>query len=214
MGETPKFSNFIIETTKSPIFLLNIDNVSLKLSSKHFLIGKYEMSFDIALHFGTLMAILVYFFKDFMKMLKEGFTKGTKTKYGKLLWYVVAATIPAAVVGVLLEDKIDELVRSNYILICAALSIMGILIYLADKYSEQSKTFEDMKFKDAIIIGCSQICALIPGFSRSGTTILTARLMGLSKKAATKFTFLLSVPITNQISSIVFTSMPQPLSVI
>ena len=73
-----------------------------------FLVGKYEMSFDIALHFGTLLAILVYFFKDFLNMFKEGLTKGTKTKYGKLFWYVVVATIPAAGVGVLLEDKIDE----------------------------------------------------------------------------------------------------------
>lgn len=160
-----------------------------------FLIGKYEMSFDIALHFGTLLAILVFFFKDFVKMIKDGITKGTKTTSGKLFWYVVAATIPAAIVGVLLEDKIDELVRSNYVLICAALSIMGILIYLADKYNEQSKSFEEMKFKDAIIIGCSQVCALIPGFSRSGTTIAASRFLKMNRKDAAKFSFYLSAPV-------------------
>ena len=160
-----------------------------------FLIGKYEMSYDIALHFGTLLAILVYFIKDFLKMLKEGLTEGTKTTYGKLFWYVVLATIPAAVVGVLLEDKIDELVRSNYVLICAALSIMGILIYLADKYNDQSKTFEEMTFKDALIIGCSQVCALIPGFSRSGTTIAASRFLKMKRKDAAKFSFYLSVPV-------------------
>lgn len=92
-----------------------------------FLIGEYEMSFDIALHFGTLLAILVYFFKDFLKMLKDGFTKGAKTTDGKILWYIVVATIPAAIVGVLLEEKIDELVRSNYVLFVLRLLLWGLL---------------------------------------------------------------------------------------
>ena len=160
-----------------------------------FLTGKYEMSFDIALHFGTLLAILVFFFKDFVRMIRDGFTKGVKTTDGKLLWYIVAATIPAAVVGLLFEDKIDELVRSNYVLICAALSIMGILIYLADKYNEQKKSFEDMKLSDAIIIGCSQVCALIPGFSRSGTTIAASRFLKMKRSDAAKFSFYMSAPV-------------------
>ena len=160
-----------------------------------FLVGKYEMSFDIALHFGTLLAILVYFFKDFLNMIKEGITKGVKTTNGKMLWYVIVATIPAAIVGVLLEEKIDEMVRSNYVLICAALSIMGIIIYLADKYNEQVKTFEEMKIKDAIIIGCSQVCALIPGFSRSGTTIAASRFLKMKRSDAAKFSFYLSAPV-------------------
>ena len=160
-----------------------------------FLIGQYEMSFDIALHFGTLLAILVYFFKDFLRMIKDGFTKGCNTTDGKLLWYVVVATIPAAVVGVLLEDKIDELVRTNYVLICLALSIMGILIYLADKFNLQEKTFEEMKFRDAILIGCSQVFALVPGFSRSGTTIATSRFLKMKRSDAAKFSFYMSAPV-------------------
>ena len=160
-----------------------------------FLTGKYEMSFDIALHFGTLLAILVFFFKDFIRMFKEGFTKGTKTTYGKLLWYIVAATIPAAIVGVLFEDKIDSIVRSNYVLICAALSIMGIIIYLADKYNSESKDFKEMKLRDAIIIGCSQVCALIPGFSRSGTTIAASRFLKMNRSEAAKFSFYMSAPV-------------------
>ena len=160
-----------------------------------FLTGQYEMSFDIALHFGTLLAILVFFFKDFLNMFKDGFTKGVKTVDGKLLWYIVAATIPAAVVGVLFEDKIDEIVRNNYVLICAALSIMGIIIYLADKYSNQTKTFKEMTLKDAIIIGCSQVCALIPGFSRSGTTIAASRFLKMKRSDAAKFSFYMSAPV-------------------
>lgn len=160
-----------------------------------FLTGEYEMSFDIALHFGTLLAILVYFFKDFLHMIKDGFTKGIKTTDGKILWYIVAATIPAAVVGVLFEDVIDSLLRNNYILISLALAIMGILIYLADKKNDEKKGFNEMKLKDALLIGCSQVCALVPGFSRSGTTIATARVLKLKREDAAKFSFFLSAPV-------------------
>lgn len=160
-----------------------------------FITGEFEMSFDIALHFGTLLAILVYFFKDFFKMIKDGFTKGVKTTDGKILWYIVVATIPAAIFGVLLEDKIDELVRSNYVLICSCLALMGIIIYLCDKRNKQIKTFKTMKLKDAIIIGFSQVCALIPGFSRSGTTIAAARCLKMKREDAAKFSFYLSAPV-------------------
>lgn len=160
-----------------------------------FITGEFEMSFDIALHFGTLLAILVYFFKDFFKMIKDGFTKGVKTTNGKILWYIVVATIPAAIFGVLFEDKIDELVRSNYVLICGCLALMGIIIYLCDKKNKQTKTFKEMKLKDAIIIGFSQVCALIPGFSRSGTTIAAARCLKMKREDAAKFSFYLSAPV-------------------
>ena len=128
-------------------------------------------------------------------MIKDGFTKGVKTTDGKILWYIVVATIPAAIFGVLFEDKIDELVRSNYVLICGCLALMGIIIYLCDKRNKQTKTFKEMKLKDAIIIGFSQVCALIPGFSRSGTTIAAARCLKMKREDAAKFSFYLSAPV-------------------
>ena len=127
-----------------------------------------ELTFDIALHFGTLLAIGVFFFKDFIKMISKGFTKGVKDADGKILWYLVAATIPAAIVGVLFEDAIEDVIRSNYIVIAIALAVMGIIIYLADKFSKETKDIKKMSLKDAVLIGCSQVFALIPGFSRSG----------------------------------------------
>ena len=160
-----------------------------------FITGDFEMCFDIALHFGTLLAILAYFFKDFLNMIKDGFTKGVKTTNGKILWYIVVSTIPAAIIGVLFEEKIDELVRSNYVLILSCLALMGIIIYLCDRYNKQDKSFKDMKLKDAIIIGCSQVCALIPGFSRSGTTIAAARCLKFNREEAAKYSFYLSAPV-------------------
>lgn len=157
--------------------------------------GELALAFDIALHFGTLLAIAIYFFKDFWNMVLSGLTKGAKTKEGKLFWYIVVATIPAAIVGVLFEDIIEEAIRSNFILIGSALIVMGILIYLVDKFSKQNKDFSKMSLKDAILIGCSQVFALIPGFSRSGTTIAAARGLKLNREEAAKFSFYLSAPV-------------------
>ena len=153
------------------------------------------MSFDIALHFGTLLAIGIYFFKDFINMINKGFTKGVRDKEGKLLWYIVIATIPAAIAGILFEDIIENAIRSNFIIIAIALIVMGIIIFLVDKYFKAKKSIEDMSLKDALIIGCSQVFALIPGFSRSGTTIAAGRCLNLKREDAAKFSFFLSAPV-------------------
>ena len=160
-----------------------------------FISGDMELSFDIALHFGTFLAILVYFFKDFWQMFIKGITKGVKNEKGKMLWMIVVATIPAAIVGVLFEDKIESVVRNKYWLIAICLAIMGIIIKYTDKLSKETRGFRDMTFKDAIMIGCAQVCALIPGFSRSGTTISMARVLKINRSDAAKFSFYLSAPV-------------------
>lgn len=154
-----------------------------------------KLCLDIALHLGTLLAIGIYFFKDFITMIKTGFTKGIKDKEGKLLWFLIVATIPAAIAGILFEDVIENAIRSNYILIALALALMGIIIYLADKKSKQTNSIETMSLKEAFLIGCSQTFALIPGFSRSGTTIAAARTLKLNREDAAKFSFYLSAPV-------------------
>ena len=178
-------------------------------SSAHLIIFPYllgweesSLAFDVALHFGTMMAVLVIFFKDWWNLF-VGAIKDVKNKKkstnGKMFWYLVVATIPAAIVGFLLDDIIESVIRNNIWIIASALAIMGMLIYLGDKWAthhyKREKKFEDITLKEAIIIGISQAFAVIPGFSRSGTTILAGRLQGISKEAITKFTFLLSVPV-------------------
>lgn len=169
-----------------------------------FLFGweSHSMAFDVALHFGTLLSVLVIFFRDwwdlFMGAVKR-VTKGKNSFENKMFWYLVIATIPGALLGFLLEDMVENVFRTKIWLIAIALAIMGILIYIGDKWADQhykiETDFKHISLPQAFLIGLSQALAIIPGFSRSGTTILAARLMGLSKKAATKFTFLLSVPI-------------------
>ena len=122
-----------------------------------------------------------------------------KTTNGKMFWYLVVATIPAAIAGFLLDDVIENVIRGKMWIIATCLAVMGLLIFIGDKwasrhYKKETK-FEDITLKQAVIVGISQAFAVIPGFSRSGTTILAGRLQGISKEAITKFTFLLSVPV-------------------
>lgn len=149
-----------------------------------------ELTFDLALHFGTLLAIIVYFWTDLWNILISGITRKNK-----MLYYIFIATIPAALAGVLLEDIVDNFFRKQINLIAIALIIMGIIIYLTDKKNPDSKSLDKIKYKDALLIGISQIFALIPGFSRSGTTISAARSLHLNKTDSAKFSFYLSVPI-------------------
>lgn len=157
--------------------------------------GDLGLTFDIALHLGTALAIIAFFFKDFLNMAIKGFTKGVKDKDGKIMWYLIAATVPAALAGVLFEDVIDNVIREKYYLIAIALIVMGVIIYLVDKKCPRDKEIKDMTLKDALIIGCSQVFALIPGFSRSGTTIAAGRALHLEREDAAKFSFYLSLPV-------------------
>ena len=178
-------------------------------SSAHLIIFPYlfgweesGLAFDIALHFGTMMAVLAVFFKDWWNLFVgaiHDIKDKKKSNNGKMFWYLVIATIPAVIAGLLLDDVIENVVRGNLWIIASCLAIMGMLIFAGDKwaskhYRKETK-FEDITLKQALIVGVSQAFAIIPGFSRSGTTILGGRLLGISKEAITKFTFLLSVPV-------------------
>ena len=178
-------------------------------SSAHLIIFPYlfgweesGLAFDVALHFGTMMAVILIFFKDwwnlFVGAIKDVKEK-KKTTNGKMFWYLIIATIPAALAGVLLDNVIEDVIRNKVWIIALALAIMGLLIYVGDKWAskhyKKETEFEDITLKQALIVGISQAFAVIPGFSRSGTTILAGRLQGISKEAITKFTFLISVPV-------------------
>lgn len=162
----------------------------------------HSMAFDVALHFGTLLAVLVVFAKDWWELIIGAYNKVTKGKdslNNRMFWYLVIATIPGALFGFLLNDTIESKIRPMIWLVALLLALMGIFIFLGDKWADKHYRIETelkhISLAQAIIIGLSQALAVIPGFSRSGTTILAARLTGLSKTAATKFTFFLSVPI-------------------
>lgn len=156
-------------------------------------------SFDIALHFGTLLAISLYFIKDWISLIKGGFNqvvKKEKTFEGKMFWYLVIATIPAGILSLIL-DKISERVFGGSMLpIAIALIVMGIVLYIVDKKAKSNTKYEDMTLLQAVLIGISQaIAAAFPGVSRSGITMTVARALGVDRESAAKYTFLLSTPI-------------------
>ncbi len=162
-----------------------------------------ETVVDTALHFGTLLAIGIYFFKDFIKMFMECYKfKGKDGKMsfnnlkqeGKIFWFIVIGSIPAAIIGLLFK-KLTEPIRDNVIVIGIALAVMGVILYFVDKKCKKETTMEKLTLKQAVLIGASQVlAALIPGFSRSGTTMTVARATKMERESAAKFSFLLGAP--------------------
>ncbi len=154
-------------------------------------------SFDVALHFGTLLAIGIFFFKDWIGLIKGGFNKVFKKEdsvEGRMFWYIVAATIPGGAIGFIL-DKFASDILTKPLIIAIALIVMGIVLYIVDKRSSAKTEYENMTFKQTFLIGLSQALAFIPGVSRSGVTMTTARAMGVSRESAAKYSFMLSAPI-------------------
>lgn len=155
-------------------------------------------SFDVALHFGTLLSIVIFFFRDWLDLIKGGYNQAIKKKKspeGKMFWYIVIATIPGGAIGFILDKVVGDKIAHMPIVIATALIVMGIVLYIVDKKSKNNTKYEDMTFKQTFLIGFSQALAFIPGVSRSGVTMTTARALGVDRESAAKYTFLLSTPI-------------------
>ena len=160
-------------------------------------------SFDVALHLGTLLAILIFFFKDWLNLIKGGFNqvfKKENTTDGKIFWYLVIATIPAGILSLVLDKISDFIVNGNLnlemALIAVALIVMGVILYIVDKKSSSKIDYEDINLKQSIFVGISQaLAAAFPGVSRSGITMTVARGLKIDRESAAKFSFLLATPI-------------------
>lgn len=150
------------------------------------------VAFDVALHLGTAAAVILFFWKEWITLISAGLSR-PKSRDGKLFWLIVAATIPGALFGVTL-DKYMENFR-NPAIIGVMLIIMGIILYYADKIGRNEIELETIGLKNTIIVGISQVFAIIPGVSRSGITMTTGRFLGMKREDIAKFTFLMSAPI-------------------
>jgi undecaprenyl-diphosphatase len=148
--------------------------------------------FDVALHFGTAIAVITFFFKDWIRLVSAGLTK-PKTQDGRLFWYLVLATIPGALAGVALDKYMS--VFANPLLVGILLIVMGIVLYLCDRAGKSEIRLEEIGLKRSVLIGIAQVLAIIPGVSRSGITMSVGRAAGIDRESIAKFTFLLSTPI-------------------
>jgi undecaprenyl-diphosphatase len=154
------------------------------------------LAFDVAVHVGSLAAVLFYFRHDLIPMIRDwGLTLVGRpnTEYSKLSWAVIIGTIPLGIGGVLMKVAVGGELRSPLV-IAATTIIFGLLLGWADLIGKRERDEHSLSWKDALLIGGSQILALIPGTSRSGITITTALILGLTRTAAARFSFLLSIP--------------------
>lgn len=152
------------------------------------------LSLDVALHFGTLLAVLLYFWKDWVDIFTSAFSKKRGKYSKKFFWFLVIATIPGALAGFFLEDLAESLFR-HPLIIAFTLIFFGFWLYYFDKKGQKNKTEKQFTLKDSLLVGMAQAVAIIPGTSRSGITMTMGLNLGLTRKSAARFSFLLATPI-------------------
>lgn len=152
-----------------------------------------SLTFDVALHMGTLVAVLGVFWRDLLHVARHALTRGLSTREGRLGWAIVAATVPAGLAGLLLEDLVETTFRSPLV-IAFTLTALGIALWYVDRGAGKRKQVAQVTFTDVVFVGIAQALALVPGVSRSGVTITAGLLRGLDRTAAARISFLLSFP--------------------
>jgi len=177
-------------------FLPVSSSAHLILLPRYFHWADPGLAFDVALHLGTLLAVLTYFWKDLMAYLKAILEPKNPALAGdrRVMGYLALATIPGALAGLALEHKAEAAFRSPALIACALIGL-GLLLALADRLTRGDKGLADLTWRTALLLGVAQSLALIPGVSRSGITITTALFLGMERGSAARFSFLMSLPI-------------------
>ena len=180
-----------------------------------------KLVFDVALHLGTTVAVISYFRHDLWRLLRALFRSlvagirillmprelwrllralfrpaNPHPNEGRMAWMILLACVPGAAAGALFEDVIEQSIRTRITLIAALLMLMGVILFLADHFGRRERPVDSLRLFEGFLIGCAQALALIPGVSRSGATITAGLMLGLTREAAARFSFLLSAPIT------------------
>ncbi|MEP2653510.1 MAG: undecaprenyl-diphosphate phosphatase, partial [Paraglaciecola sp.] len=155
------------------------------------------LAYDVAVHVGSLLAVMIYFRADIWRLanawLRNGLGKN-QTNDSRLAWWVIIGTIPAVLFGFAFKDFIEVYGRSALVIACTTIGF-GLLLWYADSKAKQIKTVNGITWKNAIFIGIAQAIAIIPGTSRSGITMTAGLMIGLDRESAARFSFLLSIPV-------------------
>jgi len=151
------------------------------------------LAFDVALHLGSLLALLIYYWRDWVAMGLSVVRPDQASR--RLLMLLIVASIPGAVIGLLLEKQAETTFRDHKAVIGCTLALMGVILWIADAVGRNAKKMDLLTLRDAILIGLSQALAIIPGVSRSGATITTGRILGVARQDAANFSFLMATPI-------------------
>lgn len=177
-------------------FLPISSSAHLILPSQVFGWNDQGQAFDVAVHAGSLLAVVLYFRKEVGSMLVSWFGSfsGNHNQESKLAWLIALGTIPAGLFGYLFDDLIAQYLRSTLVIAISTIAF-GLLLLWADRSAKQTKTEYQVSLKNVLVIGFAQVLALIPGTSRSGITITAGLMVGLTAKGAARFSFLLSIPL-------------------
>jgi undecaprenyl-diphosphatase len=152
------------------------------------------LAFDVALHWGTLAAVLFVFWRDWIRLIRAGLTRKGAPEDIQLFWALVVSAIPGAIIGKLLDRWAEETLRAP-LLIAGTLGVMGVLLWAADKVGRKERDLDEMTLGRALVIGVAQAAALVPGVSRSGSTITVGLLQDFKREPIARFSFLMSTPI-------------------
>ncbi len=173
-------------------------------STAHLLIAQYLLglpaddfafAFSVLVQLGTLLALIIYFWRDWLALIKAFFAGPFSTPENRLAWYIIIASIPALLAGLLLKDVVAALFRTPLVEACIRLFSAAILLAVAEYVGRRQCSLEQMTWLDALIVGLFQILSVFPGASRSGSTISGGMLRGFDRPAAARFAFLISVPV-------------------
>jgi len=173
-------------------------------STAHLLIGQKLLgipannaifSFLILVQLGTSLSLVIYFWKDLLKLVKSFFAKPFSSQENKLGWFIIIATLPALVFGYLLKPAVEALFKTPLLEAAIRLLITAVVLTLAEWLGKRNHSLEKMTWLDALFIGFAQVIAIFPGASRSGTTIGAGMARGLDRPSAARFAFLMSVPV-------------------
>lgn len=174
------------------------------------------LAFDVALHVGSLVAVLSYFRKELVLMVR-GFFESLRTRkpdlHGRLAWGVLLGTIPVGLAGLVFNDLVSTYLRSPVVL-AAGMIVFGLLLWWADRLPDRVRSMDQMCWKDVAIVAFAQALALIPGTSRSGITLTAGLAAGLSREAAARFSFLLSIPViilAGGLETLKLVKLPSPI---
>ncbi len=167
-----------------------------------------SLTFDVALHMGTLVALLVFFAPEWVRLIRAGIASLLERRIGsdpdrRMAWFIVVGTIPGGISGVLFEDKITELFHqpntpvqpAAMLALAGVLALLGLLLFIADRVARHTISMKQLGWSHTIVIGLAQALAIFPGVSRSGSTITAGLGLGLERETAARFSFLLSAPI-------------------
>lgn len=192
------FSAFLLGIIQGLTEFIPVSSTAHLLIAQHILglsADDAAFAFNVLIQLGTLLALIVYFSKDLLALVKGFFVRPFSTQENKLAWYIIIASIPALLAGFLLKSLVESLFKAQLFEAAIRLFTAALLLFLAEWMGKRTRTLETITWFDALIVGLFQVLAVFPGASRSGTTISGGMLRGFDRPAAARFAFLMSVPV-------------------